>query len=86
VENEEPAVPLSAELDAHPFAELTATTQPARKSGVKVASAPETVSPPRPRRMSSTEELFLYLIAVALLLLLLCGVSLTGLILILMRR
>jgi hypothetical protein len=81
VDEVEPPVALSAELDAHPLAELTA-----RNSGVTIPSPAAAEAVPRPRRMKTTDELFLYLIAGALLLLLLCGVSLTGLILMLMRR
>jgi serine/threonine protein kinase len=82
---DESAVALSADLETNPFAELTAPTSAAgrRKSGVNVTSVPAPT--PRPRS-KTTDELILYVIVAGVLTLLLCGVSLTGLILLLLRR
>lgn len=85
---DEPAVVLPAELDANPLAELTAAIQSAnrRKSGLK-SSSPDVALPTAvPHRARRNDELFLYLAIAALLSLLLCGVSILGLILLLLRR
>jgi serine/threonine protein kinase len=93
---DEPAKVLPAELEANPFAELTASLPPPpsrRKSGVYASTengARGTLLAGGPAlqwlRSRSSDELFLYAVAAGALFLLSCGVVMTGLILLLARR